>query len=154
MSLRPKVCLSLPRFHPSSRLLLFLVSKPVVSVLSTSRLSVAAVMLTKKYVFSSRRMQVSSKIQTFLETLPFHAPALVDLIREGWWANPKALGVTKLESHRIDRPTEVVLPDAMICLSGANVSVFCRRLFIYFGSDVLFRFGPRSSLGRLGTTSM
>jgi hypothetical protein len=77
-------------------------------------------------------MQVSSKIQTFLETLPFHAPALVDLICEGWWANPKALGfryVKKLESHRIDRPTEVVLPDAMICLSGASVSVFCSVFF-------------------------
>ncbi|KAJ7488642.1 hypothetical protein B0H11DRAFT_2405610 [Mycena galericulata] len=52
------------------------------------------------------------------------APALVDFIHETWWSGPKALGfqhLKKLKLNRDDRPTEVVLPDAMICLAGANV---------------------------------
>ncbi|KAF7336357.1 hypothetical protein MVEN_02184200 [Mycena venus] len=63
-------------------------------------------------------------IKNFITTLPFHAPAIVDVIHDVWWSNAKSLGfkhVKELKSHRIDRPAEVVLPDAMICLAGANV---------------------------------
>ncbi|KAJ7892130.1 hypothetical protein B0H14DRAFT_3854913 [Mycena olivaceomarginata] len=57
---------------------------------------------------------------------PFLAPIIIELIREIWWSSHKALGfkhVNDLESNRKDRPTEVVLPDAMICLAGANAFV-------------------------------
>ncbi|KAJ7189877.1 hypothetical protein GGX14DRAFT_580309 [Mycena pura] len=63
-------------------------------------------------------------IKNFIPDMPFHAPAIVDLIHETWWNNMKALGfkhVSELVSHRTDRPRDVVLPDAMIGLVGANV---------------------------------
>ncbi|KAJ7831508.1 hypothetical protein B0H14DRAFT_3713338 [Mycena olivaceomarginata] len=62
--------------------------------------------------------------KSFVTTLPFHAPAIVDVLHEGWWTGPKSLGVIhvkELISNRADRPTEVVLPDAMICLGAVNV---------------------------------
>ncbi|KAJ6610980.1 hypothetical protein B0H10DRAFT_1953464 [Mycena sp. CBHHK59/15] len=55
---------------------------------------------------------------------PFLAPAIVDLIHETWWSSSKALGfkyAKKLKSHRADRPEEVVLPYAMICLATVNL---------------------------------
>ncbi|KAJ7606272.1 hypothetical protein DFH06DRAFT_1486910 [Mycena polygramma] len=63
-------------------------------------------------------------IKTFVPDLPFHAPALVDLIHETWWHTTRALGfkyVKELTSNRADRPHEIVLPDAMICLAGCNM---------------------------------
>ncbi|KAJ7789249.1 hypothetical protein B0H14DRAFT_2718827 [Mycena olivaceomarginata] len=62
--------------------------------------------------------------KSFITTLPFHAPAIIDMIHDVWWSTAKALGfkhVKDLISHRIDRPGEIVLPDAMICLAGANI---------------------------------
>ncbi|KAJ7601792.1 hypothetical protein DFH06DRAFT_1401021 [Mycena polygramma] len=62
--------------------------------------------------------------KTFVPDLPFHAPALVDLIHETWWHTTRALGfkyVKELTSNRADRPHEIVLPDAMICLAGCNM---------------------------------
>ncbi|KAJ7796438.1 hypothetical protein B0H14DRAFT_3494840 [Mycena olivaceomarginata] len=62
--------------------------------------------------------------KNFIATLPFHAPAIVDVLHEGWWTGPKSLGVLhvkELKSNRADRPSEVVLPDAMICLGAVNV---------------------------------
>ncbi|KAJ7867366.1 hypothetical protein B0H14DRAFT_345498 [Mycena olivaceomarginata] len=64
------------------------------------------------------------KLTSFITTLPFHAPAIIDMIHDVWWSTAKALGfkhVKDLISHRIDRPGEIVLPDAMICLAGANI---------------------------------
>ncbi|KAF7353180.1 hypothetical protein MSAN_01505600 [Mycena sanguinolenta] len=63
-------------------------------------------------------------IKSFVLGLPFHAPAIVDVIHEAWWSGGKALGskyIDKLRSNRADRPEELVLPDAMICLAGANI---------------------------------
>ncbi|KAF7377237.1 hypothetical protein MSAN_00144000 [Mycena sanguinolenta] len=63
-------------------------------------------------------------IRNFMLDLPFHVPAIVDVIHEAWWNNGKALGFKyahKLQSHRADCTDEVVLPDAMIWLAGANV---------------------------------
>ncbi|KAF7378483.1 hypothetical protein MSAN_00275700 [Mycena sanguinolenta] len=63
-------------------------------------------------------------IKSFVLDLPFHAPAIVDVIHEAWWSGGKALGfkyIDKLGSNRADRPEELVLPDAMICLAGANI---------------------------------
>ncbi|KAJ7438608.1 hypothetical protein FB451DRAFT_1570207 [Mycena latifolia] len=63
-------------------------------------------------------------LKAFNTNLPFHAPAIVDMIHEVWWSGRKSIGFThqkKLKFNREDRPTEVVLPDAMICLAGANV---------------------------------
>ncbi|KAJ6553785.1 hypothetical protein DFH09DRAFT_1166687 [Mycena vulgaris] len=48
---------------------------------------------------------------------------MVDMIREAWWSSPRGIGSIHrkhLKSNRADRPNEVVLPDAMICLAGAN----------------------------------
>ncbi|KAJ6523172.1 hypothetical protein B0H19DRAFT_1277038 [Mycena capillaripes] len=62
--------------------------------------------------------------KSFVATLPFLAPAIVDVIHDVWWKTGKSLGfkhVNDLRSHRSDRPAEVVLPDAMICLAAANV---------------------------------
>ncbi|KAJ7863638.1 hypothetical protein B0H14DRAFT_2574814 [Mycena olivaceomarginata] len=62
--------------------------------------------------------------KSFVTTLPFHAPTIVDVLHEGWWTGPKSLGVIhvkELISNCADRPTEVVLPDAMICLGAVNV---------------------------------
>ncbi|KAJ7841519.1 hypothetical protein B0H14DRAFT_3869168 [Mycena olivaceomarginata] len=62
--------------------------------------------------------------KNFIATLPFHAPAIVDVLHEGWWTGPKSLGVLhvkEFKSNRADRPSEVVLPDAMICLGAVNV---------------------------------
>ncbi|KAJ7812810.1 hypothetical protein B0H14DRAFT_2605528 [Mycena olivaceomarginata] len=61
--------------------------------------------------------------KVFKTDKPFLAPIIIELIREIWWSSHKVLGfkhVNDLESNRKDRPTEVVLPDAMICLAGAN----------------------------------
>ncbi|KAJ7821263.1 hypothetical protein B0H14DRAFT_2831731 [Mycena olivaceomarginata] len=54
--------------------------------------------------------------KSFITTLPFHAPAIIDMIHDVWWSTAKALGfkhVKDLISHRIDH--------AMICLAGANI---------------------------------
>ncbi|KAJ7358288.1 hypothetical protein DFH08DRAFT_802122 [Mycena albidolilacea] len=54
---------------------------------------------------------------------PFFAPLIIDLAHETWWSSRKALGfkhVADLKSNRADRPTEVVLPDAMMCMAGAH----------------------------------
>ncbi|KAJ7736808.1 hypothetical protein B0H16DRAFT_1500378 [Mycena metata] len=62
--------------------------------------------------------------KAFIVAQPFHAPAIVDLIHEGWWSSSKSLGFTyikDLKSNRDDRPNEVVLPDPMICLAGSFV---------------------------------
>ncbi|KAJ7850803.1 hypothetical protein B0H14DRAFT_3663818 [Mycena olivaceomarginata] len=62
--------------------------------------------------------------KTFITNLPFHAPGVVELVRERWWSTAKSLGfkhIKDLESHQKDRPNEVVLPDAMICVAGANL---------------------------------
>ncbi|KAJ6533573.1 hypothetical protein B0H19DRAFT_1111294 [Mycena capillaripes] len=43
---------------------------------------------------------------------------------EGWWKGSKAFGFKyrkEFTSKRLDRPNEVVLPDPMICLAGANI---------------------------------
>ncbi|KAJ6459577.1 hypothetical protein C8R45DRAFT_1221320 [Mycena sanguinolenta] len=66
----------------------------------------------------------SKGIKNFLTDSPFHAPAIVDVIHDTWWNTRKALGfkhAEKLRSNRADRPQEIVLPDAMICLAAANV---------------------------------
>jgi hypothetical protein len=84
----------------------------------------------------SRTVEMSP--QNFIATLPFHAPAIVDVLHEGWWTGPKSLGVLhvkELKSNRADRPSEVVLPDAMICLGAVNV--YCRH------HGRTFRFGFR-----------
>ncbi|KAJ7094932.1 hypothetical protein C8R44DRAFT_381361 [Mycena epipterygia] len=68
--------------------------------------------------------KTSANLKAFLINSPFHAPAIIDLIHETWWSSPKALGfkyVSMLKSHRKDRPSEVTLPDAMICMAGAHV---------------------------------
>ncbi|KAJ7339145.1 hypothetical protein DFH08DRAFT_1013982 [Mycena albidolilacea] len=62
-------------------------------------------------------------VLTFINNLPFHAPAVIDILHEGWWSSPKSFGfqhVTELKSNRPDRPMEVVLPDAMLCLGTVN----------------------------------
>ncbi|KAJ7896208.1 hypothetical protein B0H13DRAFT_2338538 [Mycena leptocephala] len=62
-------------------------------------------------------------LKAFVTDKPFFAPIIIELIRETWWSSHKALGfkhVNVLKSNRKDRPTEVVLPDSMICLAGAN----------------------------------
>ncbi|KAF8187673.1 hypothetical protein K438DRAFT_2150852 [Mycena galopus ATCC 62051] len=64
--------------------------------------------------------------KNFATTLPFHAPIFVEVIHEIWWINSKALGfkhVKDLNSNRIDRPAEVVLPDPMICLVGTHIQL-------------------------------
>ncbi|KAJ7041312.1 hypothetical protein C8F04DRAFT_1253007 [Mycena alexandri] len=69
-------------------------------------------------------VQKSGPPKAFVTTLPFHAPAIVDLIHEGWWSSSKSLGFTyikELKSNRLDRPNEVILPDPMVCLAGAFV---------------------------------
>ncbi|KAF8201927.1 hypothetical protein K438DRAFT_2103329 [Mycena galopus ATCC 62051] len=61
---------------------------------------------------------------TFDIKSPFLAPAIIDIIHEAWWNNRKVLGfahVKELKSNQIDLPAEVVLPDPMICLTGANI---------------------------------
>ncbi|KAJ6449865.1 hypothetical protein C8R45DRAFT_1114423 [Mycena sanguinolenta] len=63
-------------------------------------------------------------VLTFINDSPFHAPAIIDIIHDGWWSTPKSFGfknIDKLISNRADRPEEIVLPDPMICLAGANV---------------------------------
>ncbi|KAJ7190494.1 hypothetical protein GGX14DRAFT_579765 [Mycena pura] len=48
---------------------------------------------------------------TFISTLPFHAPAISDLIHEGWWMSPKATGFKhfkELKSNRADRPEDTM----------------------------------------------
>ncbi|KAJ7871066.1 hypothetical protein B0H13DRAFT_2350135 [Mycena leptocephala] len=62
-------------------------------------------------------------LKVFVTDKPFFAPIIIELIRETWWSIHKALGfkhVNDLKSKRKDRPSEVVLPDSMICLAGAN----------------------------------
>ncbi|KAJ7731727.1 hypothetical protein B0H16DRAFT_199164 [Mycena metata] len=62
--------------------------------------------------------------KSFIVALPFHAPAIVDLIHECWWSGSKSLGFTyikKLKSYHPDRPNEVVLPDAMMCLGATFI---------------------------------
>ncbi|KAJ7868363.1 hypothetical protein B0H14DRAFT_3585195, partial [Mycena olivaceomarginata] len=62
-------------------------------------------------------------LKVFKTDKPFLAPIIIELIREIWWSSHKALGfkhVNDLKSNRKDRPTEVVLPDGMICLPGAH----------------------------------
>ncbi|KAJ7116294.1 hypothetical protein C8R44DRAFT_879677 [Mycena epipterygia] len=62
-------------------------------------------------------------LKVFVTDKPFFAPIIIELIRETWWSSHKALGfkhLNDLKSNRKDRPTEVVLLDAMICLAGAN----------------------------------
>ncbi|KAJ7021825.1 hypothetical protein C8F04DRAFT_1139779 [Mycena alexandri] len=65
----------------------------------------------------------SKPVLTFINDSPFHAPAIVDIIHDGWWNTPKAFGfkhIDELKSNRADRPQEIVPPDPMICLAGAN----------------------------------
>ncbi|KAJ7865471.1 hypothetical protein B0H14DRAFT_3599385 [Mycena olivaceomarginata] len=62
--------------------------------------------------------------KTFVTDLPFHPSAVVDLIQDGWWSGSRSFGfkhIKDLKSHQTDRPTEVVLPDPMICLAATNV---------------------------------
>ncbi|KAJ7835275.1 hypothetical protein B0H14DRAFT_3707144 [Mycena olivaceomarginata] len=62
--------------------------------------------------------------KTFITSLPFHAPGVIELVRERWWSTAKSLGfkhLKDLESHQKDRANKVVLPDAMICVAGANL---------------------------------
>ncbi|KAJ7897945.1 hypothetical protein B0H14DRAFT_3424804 [Mycena olivaceomarginata] len=61
-------------------------------------------------------------LKAFATDQPFQAPLIVDLIHETWWKGPKALGfkyIKELKSHRVDRPSEVGLPDPMVCAAGA-----------------------------------
>ncbi|KAJ7221207.1 hypothetical protein C8J57DRAFT_1482478 [Mycena rebaudengoi] len=63
-------------------------------------------------------------IKLFKLDLPFHAPAISDVIHDVFFRSGKSLGhkyLDRIVSTRTDRPREKVLPEPLVCVVSANI---------------------------------
>ncbi|KAJ7253653.1 hypothetical protein C8J57DRAFT_1473922 [Mycena rebaudengoi] len=71
-------------------------------------------------------------IKLFKLDLPFHAPAISDVIHDVFFRSGKSLGhkyLDRIVSTRTDRPREKVLPEPLVCVVSANIwAAICQAL--------------------------